>query len=85
MSYFLYILQSASFDKYYVGISSNPIRRLMFHNSIEKGFTSRYRPWKIVFTQEFLSKLSANQSELKIKNWKNKTMIQRVIKGEILI
>jgi predicted GIY-YIG superfamily endonuclease len=64
MSYFLYILQSVSFDKYYIGISSDPIWRLMFHNSIEKGFTSRYQPWEIVFTQEFSSKLSAHKSEL---------------------
>ncbi|MDI6765480.1 MAG: GIY-YIG nuclease family protein [Bacteroidota bacterium] len=46
MGYWVYILQSISHDRYYVGQSENPERRLEFHNSIEKGFTSRYRPWK---------------------------------------
>ncbi|MCH7517073.1 MAG: GIY-YIG nuclease family protein, partial [Bacteroidetes bacterium] len=47
MEYNLYILRSIKVYKYYVGISKNPRRRLEYHNTIEKGFTSRYRPWKI--------------------------------------
>ena len=27
----------------------NAEERLDFHKTIEKGFTSRYRPWEIVF------------------------------------
>ncbi|WP_246046625.1 GIY-YIG nuclease family protein [Chlorobaculum thiosulfatiphilum] len=39
--YFLYILKSAVVARYYVGISTNPHRRLEYHNSVAKGFTSR--------------------------------------------
>ncbi len=53
MKYFLYILKSQKADKYYTGISNNPKRRLEFHNILGKGFTARYRPWKIVFLKEF--------------------------------
>ena len=83
MGYFLYILKSKSIDKYYVGISQNPLRRLEYHNTIEKGFTSRYRPWEIVFTQEFNSKKEALVIERKIKAWKSKIMIERIISGDI--
>ncbi len=55
-NYFLYILHSPSFDRYYIGISQEPKRRLVYHNSIEKGFTSRYRPWIIVYKQDFENK-----------------------------
>jgi putative endonuclease len=85
MGYFLYILKSKSYDKYYVGSSQNPMLRLSYHNSIEKGFTSRYRPWEIVFEQEFESKEKALSAERKIKKWKSKVMIERVIKKEIII
>jgi putative endonuclease len=83
MSYFLYILKSKSAEKYYTGISANPELRLSYHNTFEKGFTSRYRPWEIAFTKEYESKEVAHQMELKIKSWKSKKMIERVIRGEI--
>ena len=83
MKYYLYILQSLSADKFYIGVSENPDRRLVYHNSIEKGFTSRYRPWKLVFTQAFDSKSDALKAERKLKSWKSKVMIRKVISGEI--
>jgi len=83
MRYLLYILKSKSTDRFYTGISQNPTLRLQYHNSFEKGFTARYRPWEIVFTQEFSSKEVAHKAELKIKSWKSKLMIQKIISGEI--
>ena len=83
MKYYLYILESATANKYYVGISNDPNRRLTFHNSIETGFTSRYRPWELVFTKAFATKIEALSAERKIKRWKNKVMTKRVITGEI--
>jgi putative endonuclease len=83
MGYFVYILKSKSFDKYYVGSSQNPKLRLNYHNSIEKGFTSRYRQWELVFEREFDSKEKALAAEQKIKKWKSKVMIDRIIAEEI--
>lgn len=85
LKYYLYILKSFSTNKYYTGISDNAEKRLGFHNTIEKGFTSRYRPWEIVFKQEFESKELAGEAERKIKNWKSRKMIDNVIKGEIVL
>ena len=83
MPFYLYILSSLSVDKDYVGSSKNPIRRLHFHNTIEKGFTSRYRPWKLIFVLEFPSKKTAQAAERKVKSWKSHEMIDRLIRGEI--
>ena len=83
MEYYLYILKSQVIDKFYIGISQNPKLRLEYHNTIEKGFTSRYRPWKIVYTKEFSSREEAGEIERKIKRWKSKKMIERVVSGEI--
>ncbi len=82
MGYSLYILKSKSFDKYYTGISQNPEVRLHYHNSLEKGFTSRYRPWEIIFTKEYPDKATAQNAEKKIKNWKSKVMIERILSGK---
>ncbi len=82
MKHFLYILKSLPAEKFYVGISNNPLRRLEYHNSIEKGFTSKYRPWEIVFIKEYESKREAQRTERKIKSWKSSIMIERIISGE---
>ena len=83
MKYYLYIIKSQVVDKYYTGISQNPQRRLEYHNTLEKGFTSRYRPWKIVFVRECKSKKQAMLFEKKIKSWKSKKMIEKILSGDI--
>ncbi|NTU59329.1 MAG: GIY-YIG nuclease family protein [Chlorobiaceae bacterium] len=83
--YSLYILHSESADRYYVGISSDPERRRHFHNTIEKGFTSRYRPWSQVFVKEYPSKADAHAAETKVKSWKSRKMIERLIAGDLTI
>ena len=83
MGYFVYILKSVPSGKFYKGSSDDPDRRLIFHNSIEKGFTSRYRPWKLVWKKEYPSKAEAQKAEKKIKAWKSTQMIEKLIRGEI--
>lgn len=83
MAYYLYVLKSQKTDKFYIGISNNPQRRLEFHNSIEKGFTARYRPWEIAFIKEFLDKPEALKAEKRVKSWKSKIMTQKLIDGLI--
>ncbi|HWQ25880.1 MAG TPA: GIY-YIG nuclease family protein [Chlorobaculum sp.] len=83
--YFLYILHSESADRYYVGISSDPERRLNYHNTFEKGFTSRYRPWRLVWFRQYASKTDAHAAESSVKSWKSRKMIERLIAGELSI
>jgi len=44
--YYIYILNSATSNKYYVGYSSDPQRRLIEHNTKPfNTYTSKHRPW----------------------------------------
>ena len=72
-----------SFTDRYVGESSDPARRVEHHNSTSTGFTARYRPWTLVFTQEFPTKEEAVEAEQLIKSWKSRKMTRYVIEGEI--
>ena len=85
LSWFLYILKSEVCDKFYIGISQNPMRRLEYHNTIEKGFTSRYRPWILVHKKEYETRTETHSAEMKIKDWKSKTAIKKVLCGQIEI
>jgi putative endonuclease len=80
---YLYILKSLKVYKYYTGISDNPHRRIIYHNTTKKGFTSRYRPWELVYTEKFNSRAEALAAEKKVKNWKSRVMIEKLIAGEI--
>jgi len=83
MGYFVYILQSEENDRYCVGRSKNPERRLEHHNTTSTGFTSRYRPWALVFTQEFPTKDDAVSAGQLIKGWKSRKMTRYVVEGKI--
>ncbi len=85
MAYFICILKSTIANKYYIGSSQNPSIRLNYHNTIEKGFSSRYRPWKLVYKKEFETRNEAQAAERKVKSWKFKVMIERIISGYTLI
>jgi len=67
--FFVYVLYSPAADKIYIGYTSrNPEERLFAHNHIEKGsYTSRFRPWKILFTEPFETKSEALKREKQLK------------------
>ncbi len=77
---FIYILKSSKTDKYYIGSSDNPERRLETqHNS---GFVKSTRngiPWKLVFKQEYFDLPTARRIECKLKKLKSRTIIERII------
>ena len=53
---FVYVLRSDSDrDRHYVGITSDPERRLEWHNHGPCGQTLRHRPWSFVVILEFPS------------------------------
>ena len=85
MKWFLYILKSDVCEKFYIGISQNPTRRLEYHNTIEKGFTSRYRPWRLVFKKYYETRTEAHSAEMRIKYWKSKAAIKKILCGQIEI
>jgi len=46
--YYIYILYSPNYDKYYVGYSNDPYRRVLEHNTKPfNTYTSKYRPWTL--------------------------------------
>jgi putative endonuclease len=79
---YLYILYSPQINQYYTGISHYPDKRLYYHNSSHKGWTRRGRPWKLVFTKSFNSQSQAQQWERWIKNQKDRSIIEKIIRKE---
>ncbi|MCK9616499.1 MAG: GIY-YIG nuclease family protein [Lentimicrobiaceae bacterium] len=72
MSYFLYILLSEKNEKFYIGSSNDPERRLYEHNIGHTTSTKSGIPWKIIFLRKFSERSDAIREELRLKRMKNK-------------
>ncbi|MDR9417720.1 GIY-YIG nuclease family protein [Gracilimonas sp.] len=72
----VYVLYSPSHEKIYIGYTSNIEQRMLSHNKLgKKGWTIRYRPWEIVFTEEFETKAEAMQREKQLKSSKGREYV----------
>ena len=76
-----YVLYSATFDKIYIGYTSDLEQRLLSHNVFaNKGYTIKYRPWEILFTEQFASKTEAMSREKQLKSGVGREMIWNLIR-----
>jgi putative endonuclease len=78
--YYVYILFSESSGKTYVGYTSDLSRRLSEHNITEKkGFTLKYRPWKLIYSEMFEEKKEASSKEKYFKTGKGRDEIKKIV------
>ncbi|MBK9097546.1 MAG: GIY-YIG nuclease family protein [bacterium] len=80
--YYVYILYSEHFDRYYIGHTNDLKRRLVEHNKGLTSSTKAYRPWKIVYTEKFSSRVEAYDREKEIKSYKSGYKFQELKKSE---
>ena len=83
MMFYVYILYSVDFDKYYIGHTDNLNDRLWSHNNTERAtFTSKYRPWTFAACFEIGERRAdAMKVESQLKKLKSKIMLKRIIEG----
>ena len=75
-----YILHSKKFDKIYIGYTSNLEARFISHNELgTKGWTIKFRPWKILHTEIFEVKRDALDREKQLKGAKGREWIRNGI------
>ena len=79
MNYFVYILKSINFPKTYVGFTNNLDRRLKEHNEGKSKFTSKYVPWKIIYTEIFSSTILAREREKYLKSAAGRKIIKAIL------
>ena len=78
--FLVYAFYSEKYNKIYIGYTSNMEQRLLAHNEIEtKGYTLRYRPWKIIHSENFFDKKEAMKREKQLKSAKGRMFIWELI------
>ena len=74
----VYVLYSETFDKIYIGYTSNLEQRFLSHNELgKKGWTIHFRPWKIIHTEEFETKKEALKREKQLKSSRGRNWIRQ--------
>ena len=79
MDFFVYILYSELADRYYIGQTDHPSKRLIAHNEGKSGFTSMVSDWKMVYLEKSTSRSEALRRELQIKRKKSRKYIEWLI------
>jgi putative endonuclease len=79
--YTVYVLYSQVFNKIYIGFTSNMEERLRAHNELRKtGWTIRYRPWAILYTEIVDTRGNAMKREKELKSAYGRKFIWNMIR-----
>ena len=78
----MYILQSESSGRFYIGCAEDPATRLAEHNRGQTKSTRGRGPWLLVYQERFATASEALARERQLKKWKSHRSIQELIVGE---
>lgn len=78
--FYTYILKSIIKEWYYIGHTKNIKARIIEHNTGRVKSTKTYRPFILVYIEEFNSKREAFKREMLIKKYKHGDAFKRLIR-----
>ena len=65
--YYIYVLYSIKFERYYVGMTNKVERRIIEHNNFKVQSTKAYVPWEVVYVEEYSTRQEARKREKYLK------------------
>jgi putative endonuclease len=77
--FFIYIIYSSKWDKYYVGSCNDLEIRMLQHNGGRNISTKHGVPWVLKYSESFTTRAEAMQREKEIKNKKSRKYIEWLI------
>ena len=80
MAFSVYIMQSQTSGRYYVGSTQDVEARLARHNQGRSSYTKAQRPWTLVHTEQFENRAEALARETEIKNRKSRKFIEKLVR-----
>jgi putative endonuclease len=80
----VYALYSGTYDKIYIGFTSNIEERFKSHNELsKKGWTIKFRPWKIIYQEQYEEKVDAMRREKELKTATGRQFIRSLINAKL--
>jgi putative endonuclease len=75
--HFVYVLKNKINSQLYKGITNDLERRISEHNQGKHKYTSAYRPWEVVYFEEYGSLEEARSRELFLKSGAGREFLKR--------
>jgi len=75
--YFVYILKNKINSHLYKGITNDLHRRISEHNQGKHKYTAPYRPWEIVYIEEYASLKEARSREIFLKSGAGREFLKK--------
>jgi len=77
--YYVYVLKNHKDGKLYKGFTADLKRRIKEHSLGKASFTSRNGPWKLIYYEAFVDKMSAKKEELFLKSGKGRERLKYLL------
>ena len=77
--FYVYAIRSKKDKGLYIGISADPARRLLDHNSGMTRSTRSRKPFELVYTEECLDRVQAREREKKLKLGAGREFLKKFI------
>jgi putative endonuclease len=84
MSATVYILKSLTNGRFYIGSTKDLERRMREHSTGRSTYTRGAGPFELIFRQEYEELALARKIEFKLKRFKNKAIIEKIIMEGII-
>ena len=81
MVYYVYVLKSCKYNRIYIGISEDPLKRLEEHNSGMTKSTKFYKPYKVIYQEKHYNRLEARLREKYLKSGEGRELIKSNFMG----
>ena len=76
----VYVLRSEPTGRYYIGCTGGLENRVTQHNAGVTRSTKNFRPWQLIYQEEFETLSSARRRESELKSWKSRTYLESRLK-----
>ena len=80
--YFVYVIESQTSGKLYIGQTNDPVKRLNDHNRGASPYTKGKGPFTLIFLKEFPTRTESLAYEKLLKSWKSPSRIKAMINRE---
>jgi putative endonuclease len=77
--FYVYILQSETTNRYYIGQTIDVEERLAYHNANYSKSLKNRGPWRLMYQEQYLTRTAAVRRERELKAWKDRAMIERLV------
>ena len=79
--YNVYILKSEKFNRYYIGHTVDLDKRIKRHNGGQVRSTKPYKPWLVIYIEEYKTKQDSYRREMQIKSYNSGDAFKKLIEN----